>query len=75
MVDVIKAADAPTPESVSAIFSPSLCKTVIMTWTSFLNPLGNNGRIGLSVNRLVNTSCSAGLASLLKKPPGIFPPA
>ena len=75
IVDVIKAADAPTPASTSAIFSPSLCKTVIMIWVSFLNPLGNKGRIGRSVTLLVSTSCSDGLASRLKKPPGIFPPA
>ena len=37
--------------------------------------LGNKGLRGRSVTRLVNTSCSAGLASRLKNPPGIFPPA
>ena len=73
--DSINAAEAPTPASTSAIFSPSLCKTVIITCVSFLNPFGKRGLIGLSVTRLVNTSCSAGRASRLKKPPGIFPPA
>ena len=75
IVEAISAAEAPTPARTSAIFSPSLCRTVIMTWVSFLKPFGNNGLKGLSVKRLVKTSCSDGLASRLKNPPGIFPPA
>ena len=73
MFETNRAADAPTPAQVSEIFSPSLCKTVIITWVSFLNDFGNKGLIGLSVSLLVKTSPSVGLASLLKKPPGIFP--
>ena len=73
--DTIRAAEAPTPASTSAIFSPSLDIAVTMTWVSYLKDLGNRGLNGLSVNLLVNISCSEGLASLLKKPPGILPPA
>ena len=73
--EIINAADAPKPASVSAIFSPSLDNTVIMTCVSHLKDFGKRGRIGRSVNRLVNISCSDGRASRLKKPPGIFPPA
>ena len=71
--DIISAAEAPTPAQVSAIFSPSLWSTVIITCVSFLNPFGNKGLIGLSVRRLVSTSPSVGRASLLKNPPGILP--
>ena len=73
--EIISAADAPTPANVSAIFSPSLDKTVMITCVSFLNDFGKSGRIGRSVNRLVNISCSEGRASRLKNPPGILPPA
>ena len=73
--ETVRAADAPTPANTSAIFSPSLDIAVIMTCVSYLNDFGNRGLIGLSVNLLVNISFSDGLASLLKNPPGIFPPA
>ena len=73
--EIIKAADAPTPANVSAMFWPSLDITVIITCVSFLKDLGKSGLIGLSVKRLVKISCSVGRASLLKNPPGIFPPA
>ena len=49
--------------------------TVAMTWTSFLNPFGHNGRIGRSTMRAVRIARSVGLPSRLKKPPGIFPAA
>ena len=41
----------------------------------FLNASGNKGLIGLSINLEINVSLSVGLASLLKYPPGILPPA
>ena len=47
----------------------------MITCVSYLNDFGNNGLIGLSVNRLVNISFSEGRASRLKKPPGILPAA
>ena len=49
--------------------------TVGNNCTSFLNASGNKGLIGLSINLEINVSLSVGLASLLKYPPGIFPPA
>ena len=36
---------------------------------------GNKGLIGLSINLDISVSLSDGFASLLKKPPGIFPAA
>ena len=73
ILDTINAAEAPTPASTSAGFSPSVVKTVIITWVSYLKDFGNKGLIGLSVNREVSISLSEGLASRLKNPPGIFP--
>ena len=75
MLEIISAADAPTPASTSAGFSPSVDSTVIITCVSYLNDSGNNGRMGLSVSRQVSISRSAGRASRLKNPPGILPPA
>ena len=45
------------------------------TCTSLKKPSGNSGRIGRSIRRLVRVSCSLGLASRLKKLPGILPAA
>ncbi len=56
-------------------FSLSYEITVGNNCTSFLNSSGNKGLIGLSINLDINVSLSVGLASLLKYPPGIFPPA
>ena len=75
MLETISAADAPMPASTSDGFSPSVDSTVMITCVSHLNDLGNKGRMGLSVSREVSISRSAGRASRLKKPPGIFPPA
>ena len=49
--------------------------TVVITWTSLKNPLGNNGRIGRSMRREVSVSFSVGRPSRLKKPPGMRPAA
>ena len=73
--EIVSAAEAPIPARTSAIFSPSLDIAVMITCVSYLKDFGNNGLIGLSVSLLVNISFSEGLASLLKKPPGILPPA
>ena len=59
--------------TISESFSRSWDKTVHVTWVSFLKSLWNKGLIGLSINLQINVSFSVGLASLLKKPPGIFP--
>ena len=75
MSDIVRAAEAPMPARTSAIFCPSLDIAVIITCVSYLNDFGKRGLIGLSVNRLVNISFSEGLASRLKNPPGILPPA
>ena len=53
-------------------FSDSVWMT---TCTSLKKPSGNSGRIGRSIRRLVRVSCSLGLASRLKKLPGILPAA
>ena len=71
--DKVNAALAATIATTSESFSWSCDNTVQVTWVSFLKSLWNNGLTGLSINRETNVSFSVGLASLLKKPPGIFP--
>ena len=66
MSEIISAAEAPTPANVSAIFSPSLDITVIMTCVSFLNDFGKSGLIGLSVRRLVKISICHGVTEALQ---------
>jgi len=44
-----------------------------MTWTSFLKPSGNIGRMDRSMRRIVRISLVVGRPSRLKKPPGILP--
>ena len=73
--EIAKAAEVPISATISGSVSFSTDITVITTWTSFRNPLGNNGRIGLSIKRLVSVSFSVGLPSRRKNPPGIFPAA
>ena len=68
-----KAADAPIIAAISGFWSLPEDMTVQNIWTSFLNPSGNKGLIGLSISLEVNVSLSVGLASLLKNPPGITP--
>jgi hypothetical protein len=46
-----------------------------MTWTSFVKPFGQSGRMGRSIMRAVRIAFSVGRPSRLKKPPGIFPAA
>ena len=59
-----------------ALYAPVLAETTVaMTWTSFLKPFGNSGRIGRSIRRDVSVSFSVGRPSRLKKPPGILPAA
>jgi len=41
--------------------------------TSLMNPLGNSGRIGRSIKRIVRISLVVGRDSRLKKPPGNLP--
>jgi hypothetical protein len=45
------------------------------TWTSFLNPSGNSGRIERSMMRAARISWSCGRPSRLMNPPGILPAA
>ncbi len=68
-----KAREDPNIAVISGVESKSQAKTVFITCTSFLNPSGNIGLIGLSISLAVNVPCSPGLPSLLKNPPGIFP--
>ena len=68
-----KAIDDPIIATISGVQSWSTDKTVATTCTSFLNPFGNNGLIGLSISLDVNIAFSEGLPSLFKNPPGIFP--
>ena len=70
-----RAADAPIIAAISGFWSFADDITVEKTCTSFLKPSGNKGLIGLSISLEVNVSLSVGLASLLKKPPGITPVA
>ena len=71
--DIDKAIDDPIIATISGVQSWSTDKTVATTCTSFLNPFGNNGLIGLSISLDVNIAFSEGLPSLFKNPPGIFP--
>ena len=73
--EIARAADEAMIDKISASFSLSYEMTVGNTCTSFLNSSGNKGLIGLSINREIRVSLSVGLASLLKYPPGILPPA
>ena len=71
----VSAAEAPLIERMSGSFSWSADITVVMTCTSDLYPLGNNGRIGRSVRRAARVAASVGRPSRLMNPPGIFPAA
>ena len=73
--DTCRAADEAIMAAMSESTSGSRDITVAMICTSFLNPLGNKGRTGRSINRQVSTSFSEGRPSRLKKPPGILPAA
>ena len=73
--DIAKAAEEAIIDKISGWFSLSYDKTVGNTCTSFMNPEGNKGLIGLSINLEIRVSASVGLASLLKYPPGILPAA
>ena len=73
--DNVKAADVAIIATISGSFIRSWDNTVFITKTSFLNPGTNNGLIGRSIRRAVKVSFSEGLASRLKKPPGILPAA
>ena len=73
--EIASAAEEAVIAKISGWLSLSYEITVGNNWTSFLNSLGNKGLIGLSINLEINCSLSVGLASLLKYPPGILPPA
>jgi hypothetical protein len=70
-----RAAEAPVMARTSASWSVSADSTKAMTWVSYAQPVGNSGRIGRSMRRLVSVSFSVALPSRLKKPPGIRPEA
>ena len=61
--------------STSGSLTPSLDITFDMIWTSSVKPLGNNGRIGRSVRRLVRISRVVGRPSRFKYPPANRPAA
>ena len=73
MSDIDNATDEPIIATISGVQSWSTERTVATTWTSFLNPCGNKGLIGLSINLDVNIAFSEGFPSLFKNPPGILP--
>jgi len=73
--EMASAAEAPIMAGMSASISGLLDSTVSTTWTSFMKPPGNRGRIGRSIRRAVSVSFSVGRPSRLKKPPGIRPAA
>jgi len=71
--DIDKATDEPIIATTSGVQSWSTDNTVATTCTSFLNPFGNNGLIGLSISLDVSVAFSDALPSLFKNPPGILP--
>ena len=73
MSDTESAADAAVMARVSKGVSWSMDSGVKIICTSWRKPLGNRGRIGLSVSRAMSTPWVLGLPSLLKKLPGILP--
>ena len=73
MEEIERAIDEPIIANTSGATSGSTERTVATTCTSFLNPFGNNGLIGRSINLEVKIAFSEGLPSLLMKPPGILP--
>ncbi|MNT12317.1 hypothetical protein D3C72_1472400 [compost metagenome] len=75
MPEIDSAALTPIMAAMSASTSGFSDTVWITTCTSFRKPSGNSGRIGRSIRRLVSVSCSLGLASRLKKLPGILPAA
>ena len=54
MFDMLSAAETPFKAIMSRGISLSLESVVAITWTSFLNPLGNRGLIGLSISLSVS---------------------
>src|SRR5579883_1090260 len=75
MPEIMRAADAALIASTSWGFSWSAPNTVPTTWTSFRNPLGNEGRSGRSMSRQVKMAWSDARPSRRKNDPGIFPAA
>ena len=73
--EIVSAADEAIKAKASVGISVSTESTVGIICTSFLKPSGKSGLKGLSIMREISISLSLGLASLLKKPPGILPPA
>jgi hypothetical protein len=73
--ETLSATEAATTPRTSASFSWSADSTVTKTWTSFLKPSGNSGRIERSITRLARISLSDGRPSRLRNPPGILPAA
>ena len=71
--DIDRAIEDPNIATISGVQSCSTDKTVATTCTSFLNPSGNRGLIGLSINLDVKVAFSEALPSLFKNPPGILP--
>src|ERR1700761_8609116 len=73
--EITRAAEAATRATMSGSFSRSWARTVATTWTSFLKPLTNSGRIGRSIRRLVRVSFWEGAPSRRGKLPGVLAPA
>ena len=73
--DMLSATEAPSSANTSASFSWSALRMLQMICVSFMNPSGNNGRIGRSIERAARISFSPGRPSRLKNPPGILPAA
>ncbi len=73
--EMASAAEAPSREAMSGSTSELTDNTEATTCTSLVNPSGNSGRIGRSINRDVRVSFSVGRPSRLKNPPGMRPAA
>src|SRR6056297_831730 len=70
---MLSAIDDPIIARISGAQFWSTDKSEATTCTSFLNPSGNRGLIGLSIKRSVNIAFSDGRLFLFMYPPGILP--
>ena len=73
MSEMERAMLAPTMAAISGEQSWSTLMTVHTTVTSLRISLGNRGRMGRSITRLVMTALSLGRPSRFRKEPGILP--
>ena len=74
--EIISAAETAVKAVTTTSLSRSLLRTVAITWTSFLKPIGKSGRILRSIIRPKRTAVSLGPPSrFIHLPPLMTPPA